>query len=397
MTRRSPLTWRPPPHWRDARGPRPLLMLTTSYPGGPGELAGHFVQTLARQLAASGHRVQILTPAGPGASRPPGWRRDPGPVEVLRVAYPGWRRGPFHAEGLPERLERPQGRARALALIPGAVAALGAAAWLQARRLGPRVELVGHWLWPGGGVAQLGARALGRGATTICHSGGVRLVTRLPAPLAAPLVRVGLGEGAFVATCADLVHRLERAAGAPLRHRAYVVAMPVEPPRRLGAPPPAPPFRVLTLGRLTPVKGLDLLIAAAAGRSDVALHVAGDGAERDRLAAQAEALGVSARFHGVVTGEAKARLLSTCHGLAMPSRRLPSGRTEGVPVALLEALSYDLPVLATRVGGIPEALGLGGDAPVTGVVTCEPTEARLRAAWPAFVEAMAARWGVAGG
>ncbi|MEL6182070.1 MAG: glycosyltransferase [Myxococcota bacterium] len=393
----SPIVWRAPAHWSDLQGPRPLLMITTSYPATSTDLAGRFVHTLAQRLADAGHRIYVLTPAGPGPDRPPGWSNEPGPVHLLRVAYPGWRYGPFHTEGLPDRFERSwrYGGLAAFAPLPGALVALALATWLQACTVGPRLELVGHWLQPSGGLAQLCARLGGWSATTICHSGAVRLLVRWPRLVAAPLIHAGLGSGPFIATCSELVEQLEQATARPLAHRAHIAAMPIESPQRCGHPPSPPPFRVLTLSRHVPVKGLDHLIASASRWSGaVELQLAGDGPQREQLARQARALGTAVRFHGVVTGRAKSRLLSTCHGFALPSRQLPSGRTEGVPVALLEALAYRLPILATRVGGVPEALGLATDNPIDAAVTCEPSLEGLTEAWPTFLEQMARRWDV---
>jgi glycosyltransferase involved in cell wall biosynthesis len=113
---------------------------------------------------------------------------------------------------------------------------------------------------------------------------------------------------------------------------------------------------LLTLGRLVPIKGLDLLIEALAPLQDVELNICGAGNARPELETLARRLDVNAIFHGVVTGPRKAELLSGSHGFALTSRRLPGGRTEGSPVALLEALSYGLAVVATDVGGVAQAL-----------------------------------------
>jgi glycosyltransferase involved in cell wall biosynthesis len=91
-----------------------------------------------------------------------------------------------------------------------------------------------------------------------------------------------------------------------------------------------------------------------------------------------------ATFHGVVTGQARDRVLSGCHGLVMPSRRLDGGRTEGAPVALLEALALGLPVVATSVGGIPEVL-----EGRRGAWLVEPEPGALRQGVLALCEALA--------
>lgn len=376
----QPLPGFPWPHtWRDAQGPRPLIAVTSSWPTGPDCFAGSFVRALALEQHRAGHSVQILAPAC--AQQPPGISLEQG-VLVHWVGYPGWRSSPFHRGGLPEALEQAPAET-ALRLGP-ALWALWGELLRRSRRAGPRGVLLGHWLLPGGWMAQRAAHLTGACATTICHSGAARLVARLPGPLARALISAGLGAGPFVASCAELVEVMEAASGLALAARACVGPMPVVAPRRLGSPPPGPPWRLVTLGRLVPVKGLDLLLEALAGLPQVELHLCGDGPQRPALEAQARELGMSAVFHGVVTGQARDAILSRSHGFVMPSRRLPGGRTEGAPVALLEALSLGLPVVATSVGGIPELL-----RGRQGAWLVEPEAAALRQGVLALCEALA--------
>jgi len=113
--------------------------------------------------------------------------------------------------------------------------------------------------------------------------------------------------------------------------------------------------RMLFLGRLSPEKGLDVLLAAlrqVAGRIGAcSLMVAGDGPERAALETAAGTLpeSVRVRFLGHLPDGMPA--LAAADLLVLPSR------SEGLPNALLEALGIDLPVIATAVGAIPEVLG----------------------------------------
>ncbi len=270
-----------------------------------------------------------------------------------------------------------------------ALAALLVSATRAALRSGPRALLVGHWLWPGGGLAQMAARLAGVEATTICHSGAVRMTAALPRVLSRPLMAAGLGGGPYVATCQELVSVIEAVVGAQAADRAHVAPMPVPKPQRVGVPLQKGPWRLLFMGRLVPIKGLDALmeVLLEVGAQTCVLEVAGDGPQRAALEQKAAALGLDVRFHGVVVGEAKARLLSSCHGFVLPSLILPDGRTEGVPVSALEALSYGLPLWATRVGGVTELV----DSHRLGV-GCEPGVEGLCGSWPAFEALMERRW-----
>ena len=53
-------------------------------------------------------------------------------------------------------------------------------------------------------------------------------------------------------------------------------------------------------------------------------------------------------FHGWVSGDMKIKLLNLADSFILPSY------VEGVPISILEAESYGVPILSTIVGGIPE-------------------------------------------
>lgn len=112
-------------------------------------------------------------------------------------------------------------------------------------------------------------------------------------------------------------------------------------------------FHVGWVGRVSREKGPDVLVDALALLRDlpVVVSVLGDGAERAAAEARAAALGVAdrLRWHGVVHGAA--RLFAGFDVLAL------SSRTEGTPMVLLEAMDAGVPVVATRVGGVPDVVG----------------------------------------
>lgn len=107
-------------------------------------------------------------------------------------------------------------------------------------------------------------------------------------------------------------------------------------------------FLVGFVGRLGHEKGADIFLSAFAETSDQ-VHgvVIGDGRMRSQLLAQAEALGIGERLHWAGAIENAGRLMKALDVLALTSR------TEGTPVVLLEAMAAGVPVVATRVGGVP--------------------------------------------
>jgi len=108
------------------------------------------------------------------------------------------------------------------------------------------------------------------------------------------------------------------------------------------------------IGRLSSEKGPDIMIDAMQYLTDlpVTLSVIGDGPDRSALTEQAHHLGVAAsvRFHGRVVDAAT--LLPAFDLIAL------SSRTEGTPMVVLEAMSAGVPIVAPRVGGIPDMLSM---------------------------------------
>ncbi|MHB0979995.1 MAG: glycosyltransferase [Thermoleophilia bacterium] len=121
-----------------------------------------------------------------------------------------------------------------------------------------------------------------------------------------------------------------------------------------GRPPEAGAPRVGTVARLVPVKDLDLFLDVVAllrsSLPGVRAAVVGDGPERERLTARARSLGLEA--------------VVTFPGDVRPGPRvvrefdlfLLTSESEGIPMTVLEAMAAALPVVATDVGGVGEAV-----------------------------------------
>jgi len=116
---------------------------------------------------------------------------------------------------------------------------------------------------------------------------------------------------------------------------------------------------LLAVGNLYPVKGHRVLLAALAILRDrhpgVHVALAGRGELADELEAQARQEGLAARVHFLGLRSDIPNLLAGADIFVMPSL------SEGLPLALLEAMFAGRPIVATRVGEVPTALG-DGDA-----------------------------------
>lgn len=142
---------------------------------------------------------------------------------------------------------------------------------------------------------------------------------------------------------------------------AHVITIPnpVDVPA-VPAPLDSKPQRVLFLGRIVRSKGVHDLLEAwkkvLVVSPDAQLILGGDG---DIGAAQelAAALGIESnvKFAGWVDGATKLNLLQKASAFALPSH------AEAMPMAVLEAMAWGLPIVATNVGGIPHAVRDGED------------------------------------
>lgn len=118
-------------------------------------------------------------------------------------------------------------------------------------------------------------------------------------------------------------------------------------------------FKMLFLGRLGQRKGIyDLLDVLTANKQRYAGNVkvlcGGDG-EIERVKGIVKSNGLERMFEyvGWVSGDRKAELLNEADAYILPSYN------EGLPISVLEAMSYNLPIISTIVGGIPEILTNG--------------------------------------
>jgi glycosyltransferase involved in cell wall biosynthesis len=114
-----------------------------------------------------------------------------------------------------------------------------------------------------------------------------------------------------------------------------------------------------TLGAVYPLKGhrylIEALPSALARVPGLRLAVVGDGESLNDLKAQAKALGVADKvaFPGYFPGNAVDALA------AFDVLAHPTSQTEGLPYSILEAMALGKPIVATTVGGVPEAVEHG--------------------------------------
>lgn len=172
---------------------------------------------------------------------------------------------------------------------------------------------------------------------------------------------------AFVACISDFCRsQLMRHVEPEHWDKLHLVRMGVDAERYPGgaaerAARPPGPLRVLFVGRLVPEKGPALLVEAVralvADSHDVELVLVGAGALQPALRAQVDRGGLQARVRllGAVGQDDLPELYAWADVFCLPSF------AEGVPVVLMEAMATELPVVTTRIAGIPELVEDGVD------------------------------------
>ena len=360
-----------------ARGhgaPARLLLVNYEFPplGGGG---GAVTANLARELAAMGWSVRVLTSAYAGLSR----RQTIDGYEVLRV--PTIRR----------RHDRSSIAEMVLAMAGSMIAAP-----LVARRWRPDLTIAFFGL-PGGPAGWLVERLYGTPYLVSLLGGdvpgfayrGIGIYHRLSGGVIRALWRGARGVVANSDGLAELARR--HAPGLPVA----VVPNGVDPvtftpqaqPRLPG------PVRLLLVGRLVHQKAVDVMLNALASLDEAArprLTVVGDGPERAALEEQSRRLGLDSgvTFAGWVARDRLADTYRAHDVLVSPSR------FEGMSLVLQEAMACGLPVVATRIPGSEELI-LDGE---TGLLVTPEDVAGLAAAVARFTAepALIRRWGLAG-
>jgi glycogen synthase len=175
-------------------------------------------------------------------------------------------------------------------------------------------------------------------------------------PQAEAIVGSVLRGADWVVGCSKAILEKGRRLVPEITPRSSVIYNAVESPKLAPAPLPIRPPLLLCLGRLSQEKGFDLALSAFAATVEqfpgARLVIAGDGVERERLIKQAAAAGLNdaVDFLGWVAPENVPALINTATMVVMPSR------SEALPLVALQAAQMARPVVATRVGGLPEVV-----------------------------------------
>ena len=304
--------------------PQPLRILHLTAPGAAGGLES-VVLGLTTGLRQRGHEVWLACTVLPGAAEPP-------------LAL-GARAGGVHAVTLrlPGRAYRAEVRAVREMVLEGRIEVL--------HTHGYRSDVIGGWA----------ARRLGVPRVTTAHGfiGGTRrgrfyewLQLRTARSAAAAVAVSGpiVGRYAAAGVPRERIHLIPNAwaGAAPLERREARAALGL----RTAGP------LLGWVGRLSREKGADVFVEALGLMADPPWEAVfiGEGGERAALEARVGALGLAGRVHWLGLVPDAGRAMAAFDGFVL------SSRTEGTPVALLEAMAAAVPIVATAVGGVPDVV-----------------------------------------
>jgi len=342
-----------------------VLALTSSYPRFEGDPTAPFVESITRHLASRGHTVHVVLPENRE------WRR---PSAEGGVHYHPYRYSPRRAWtpwGYSESLERGVRIRRPLYALAPAVAM--SALWTCDRVLSRgEFDLVHvHWVIPNGPIGALVARRHRLPLVVSLHGSDISLAQR--SGWIGRLARSTFARASAVtAPSGDLLERATRLGATgileSIPYGADVSAFAPDPEaaRRLRDHFGLGPQHTVVagIGRLIPVKGFDYLVEAharaAATHPDLRLVLVGDGDARAELTERARALGVAdtVTFAGTATRDEVSAYLAASDLVVVPSVHY-GGYVDGLPNVALEAMAAGKPLVATRVGGLPDLVRPG--------------------------------------
>jgi phosphatidyl-myo-inositol dimannoside synthase len=331
-----------------------ILMVTLGYPKHPGDSTVPFLDGIVRGIVSRGHCVTVVLPYHPEFRHPAGDRLRFVPYRYSPVkTFAPWG---FGATFGPTSGLRPS----AAAVLPAVAASLYRTLRRELRN--GRYDVVhAHWVVPNGFLAAAARRDRRLPLVVTMHGSDVAMAERVRALGRAARWTFSRAD-VVTATSAQLIERAIRLGADPDRSRPLYLGVDTErfspraaPPdtrARLGARPND--FLLACVARLDEVKGITYLVDAVARLEGVALAVVGDGELRGELEQQARSSAARVTFTGDVAHSVVPELLAAADALVVPSVVGRTGRVDGTPSTVPEAMATGRPLITTNVGGIPE-------------------------------------------
>jgi glycosyltransferase involved in cell wall biosynthesis len=339
-----------------------VLSLTSSYPRFAGDATAPFIESITTHIAALGHEIDVVLPEHRE------WRRPPveDGVRFYTYRYSPWRG--WTPWGYSQSLEAGVRLQRSLFVLAPVVYGSAVRVCTSLAKRSAYDVIHAHWLVPNGLIGATASKRLRKPLVVSLHGSDISVAER--SRWLGSLVRRAFAQAAAVtAPSEDL---LERARGLGATGRLELIPYGADEHGLQANGDAARALRtqlalshddvmVLALGRFVHWKGFGYLIDAVAEIDDgaplVRLVFAGDGDLRPDLVERARRLGLGDRvqFAGMVARNDLPAYLAAADIVAVPSVH-HQGFVDGLPNVALEAMAAGKPLVATRVGGLPEVV-----------------------------------------
>jgi len=328
-----------------------ILHVVTAFPRTPDDVIVPWLVELLRRLQAAGHEVEVFTSSYRGA---PDQVFAGIPVHRFRYFPRRWE-NLTHEEAAPDRMKR----SLLYRLMPACFVLAGMVAiWHLCRRTRYDVIHV-HWPLPLALFGWAAQRARPARLVTTFYGVELRWVKGALPFLKGFLAWAARRSDRVVAISHYTAGELRELVDVPIEVIPYTTSLPEVAPVPVSATQDGT-GPVLFVGRLVERKGVAHLIEAIARLGPAAgaprLEIVGEGPERPGLEALAQRLGVANRvvFRGKIPADELQASYARAAVCVLPSVLDARGDTEGLGVVLLEAMNHGTPVIASRVGGIPD-------------------------------------------
>jgi glycosyltransferase involved in cell wall biosynthesis len=343
-----------------------ILMLTSSYPKFPGDVTAPFIEAIAQYSQARGHQVAVVLPYHPDLRRRPVEKG----VRFFPYRY-ALRRG-WNIWGYAASLEGDVKVRKLIYLLLPFV--LASSFWKMWRLTGrERYDLIqAHWVIPNAPVAALVGRLRRIPVVISLHGSDVYMAERIK-PVGWAARWAFRRSAAVTASSPDLLERAQRLGATRIPGRAAVIPYGVDPATFKTPDRSRPDIRrelgftleqpvLLMVGRLVYKKGFEYALRAMPevlqAFPATCLVIAGAGDLLQPLQKLAADLQIQSnvRFEGAVPHDRLPDYLAASDLFLLPSIVDDQGNVDGLPNALLEAMSMSKAVIASKVAGVPLAV-----------------------------------------
>lgn len=326
-----------------------IVLVGSTYPRSQEDYEVPWLRESVNRIAGRGHQVTVIAPSYAGLKN---HQIDGIEVKRFRYAPAQWEKL-THGEGAPNKLKKnPLLKLLTLTYLFAGIWTV----WRVCRE--KKVDILHvHWPFPHGLMSILPACLSGVKVISSCHSAEIALAaqSKVSTRILAACLRRSDGVTANSSHTAGLI---KKTSGVDAEIIPYGATVRIE---SIPSPPPEQVPLLLFSGRLIERKGVPFLLEAMPlilARQKVRLVITGDGHCRDQWEDLSRHFQIEdhVEFAGFVSNERLSELFRSCTVYVHPAIYDDRGDTEGLGVVLIEALRNRKPVVASRVGGIPDVI-----------------------------------------